>query len=95
MGQVQAFDGGGQRLFATDVGGPVASLAVVAGSTNPQVWVGTVNGRLVVLDGQGRLRQQGEMPTYIDHLVVKGEQVLATTAEGRVALYDAHGRDEG
>jgi hypothetical protein len=95
MGQVQAFDGEGHRLFVTDVGGPVASLAVVAGSAGQQVWVGTVNGRLVVLDGQGRLRQQGEMPTYIDHLVVKGEKVLATTAEGRVALYDAHGRDEG
>ena len=90
LGQLQAFDGEGRRLFVADLGGPAASLAVVEGRDRVQIWAGTLNGRLCVLDGQGRLIGQADLPTCIDHLSAdaRGERILATSAEGHMAVFE-------
>ena len=87
MGYVQAFDGTGTRLFLADAGGPVVSMTVVTGRTGKQIWAGTLNGTLLVLDAEGSVLRRAESMGYVDHLAVGKGAVLATTAEGRVAQY--------
>ena len=87
VGHVQAFDASGTRLFVTDLGGPVTSLLAVDAPAGPELWAGTLTGGLYVLDRNGRIIRKTHLPTYIDRLASDGTHVLATTAEGNMALF--------
>ncbi|HCN06672.1 MAG TPA: hypothetical protein DIT01_01985 [Lentisphaeria bacterium] len=100
MGQVQAFDGtppsgleppalyAKEKLFNADVEQAVMALAARPVGAGQEIWTGTVNGKLFVLNGDGKIIGRGHLPGPIDHLAVaKHGAVLATTSGGEVALY--------
>ena len=88
MGQVQAFDAQKRRRFVADVGQSVTALAARPCRAGSEIWVGTVNGKLLVLDAEGRTLRRGHLPGLIDSLAAsKGGAVLAATSGGHVALY--------
>ncbi len=90
MGQVHALDGEKTKLFVTDVEQSVMALVARprGDGAEKEVWVGTVNGKLFVLNAQGKIVGRGHVPGLIDHLVVsKDGAVLATTSGGHIALY--------
>ena len=94
VGQVQAFDGAGHRRFVADVGEAVSSpFALAAAGEGPdcRLWVGTVNGRLVVLAADGRILATTRVPGYLDHVVAhpRAETILAATAEGRLVCFES------
>ena len=85
MGQVHALGTDGTRRFVSDVGECVTAMCVVPGG---RLWVGTVNGRVRVLDGAGRVVGRGRLPGVLDHMVATADgRVLATTSGGRVARF--------
>jgi len=98
MGQVQAFDYNPpsnlydkERLFITDAEQGVMALAARQrhDGNGEEVWVGTVNGKILVLDAEGNIVRRGHLPGLIDHIVVSADgAVLATTSGGQVALYE-------
>jgi len=88
MGQVQAFNAEKKRLFIADVEESVTALAARHVAGQEEICVGTVNGKLLVLNARGRIIRRGYLPGLIDHLVVsKDGKILATTSGGQVALY--------
>ena len=88
MGQVQAFDGQGNRLFLTDVHESVTSLAVASHEPNPRIWVGTVNGRLFVLGNTGAIIHRGRLPGYLDRILVAPDgPALVVSSDGPAALF--------
>ena len=95
MGQVQALDGTPPsashekgKIFITDVEESVTALAARPSGNGNDIWVGTVNGKLFVLDAQGKITRRGHLPGLIDHIAVSEDgEVLVTTSGGRVALY--------
>ena len=80
-------------LLATVLAIPFHAPAVMALAARPvgagqEIWTGTVNGKLFVLNGDGKIIGRGHLPGPIDHLAVaKHGAVLATTSGGEVALY--------
>jgi len=87
-GQVQALDAQKNRLFVADVSESVMALVARPEGAGHEIWAGTVNGKLFVLDAEGKIVSQGRLPGLIDHLAVSRDgAVLATTSGGYVALY--------
>ena len=86
MGQVQAIDDKKGRRFVTDVKEGVTALAIKG---RKEIWVGTVNGRLFVLDAKGEIRRRGALRGMVNHIAIGGEgSVLATTTGGTMAAYE-------
>ena len=94
MGQVQAIDREKNRLFVADVSEAVYALAARRRGAGNDVWVGTANGKLLVLDARGEIIHRGHLPGLVDHIAVSRERsVLATASGGHVALYRGESRD--
>ena len=90
MGQVQALDAGQNRLFVADVEQSVMALAARPQGNRHEIWAGTVNGSLFVINAAGERVRRGHLPGCLDHLAVtQSGSVLATTSGGSVALYGA------
>ena len=90
--QVQAFDAAKDRRFVADVHESVMALAARPVGDGNEIWVGTVNGKVLVLDGHGRLTAEGRVPGLIDHLAVSGSRaVLVTSSGGGLALFEGGG----
>ena len=93
MGQVQAFGGDGAQRFCTDVRGPATSLAVSGNGAELRIWVGTLNGLVLVLDRHGRVCARSAPGGYLDHLASGRTGVLAASADGWVALFPQDSND--
>jgi len=87
MGHVQALDGDKNRLFVTDVDESVMALAARPDGTGHEIWAGTVNGKLLVLNAQGKIIKRGHEPGLIDHLAISRDGAVLATSGGHVALY--------
>jgi len=88
MGQLQAIDNEQTRRFITDLKESVTALAV--GNVNV-IWAGTVNGKLFVLNAEGKITKRGTLPGLINEIVVAEDgTALVTTAGGTASVYDAN-----
>ena len=85
MGHVQAINHEKTRRFVTDVKEGVTELAT---RNEKEIWTGTGNGRLVVLDATGQITRRGSLPGMINNVAVAGDGgVLVTTSGGTAAVY--------
>jgi len=92
-GQIQAFDGKGNRILLTNIGQPVGSayaLAVVPAKRDTQIWAATVNGLIVAFDRGGEIIARAYLSGYVDHLTSHpdGTAILAASADGHMACYE-------
>lgn len=86
LGQVEAFNGDGNRRFTADVHGPVTAVSVTRGK-QPTIWVVTLDGRVMTLNSSGAIIGAGCIGGYLDHICATPTGVLVTSADGHLAMF--------
>ena len=81
---VYCFGADAQRRWRVDLGAPITALAVIRSEPGALVLAGTAAGRLVTLDGSGRLLAASALRSEIIAIAAHGAAAVLATADGRL-----------